>query len=69
MRGHGEVFEARKKAYSGPRWHIACINWSHPMAPHAVAYFFEGVESFHKYFATWAEAVEWTDATIRSLAK
>jgi len=43
------------------KWRIACINWSHETAPHAVAYYIEGERLHDRYFPTWAEAVSWVD--------
>ena len=41
------------------RGQVACINWSHPTAPHALAYFRDGFGRAYgaKYFATWADAM------------
>jgi len=40
------------------RWVVACINWSHPDAPHALAYLNTPDGAMHeRYFPTWAEAI------------
>jgi hypothetical protein len=65
VRGHGEDSERSTGLLRGPRFRVACINWSHAAAPHAVVYL-EGM--FDRYFATWAEAIEWADRTARRFA-
>jgi hypothetical protein len=66
VRGHGEDSERSTGPLRRPRIRVACINWSHPRAPHAVVYL-EGM--FDRYFATWSEAIEWVDMTARRFAR
>ena len=41
------------------RFKIACINWGHPDAPHALSYVLIGSEmAGEAYHATWCEAVQ-----------
>lgn len=48
------------------RWTVACINWTKPGLPHAVAYLRHGRRGeFHRYFDTHAEAIAWADAQAR----
>ena len=51
------------------RWKVACINWSHPDAPHAAAYLVgpDGM-IFDRYFATHAEAIAFADKHSRRTA-
>jgi hypothetical protein len=40
------------------RWKVACINWSHPDAPHAISYLWDGEEMrTERYWPTWADAM------------
>lgn len=40
------------------RWKIACINWGHDDAPHALAYVWDGSEmTFERYFPRWLDAI------------
>jgi hypothetical protein len=64
--GHDEDSERSTGLLRGSRWRVACINWSHADAPHAVVYL-EGM--FDRYFTTWSEAIEWADMTARRLAR
>lgn len=52
------------------RWKIACINWSHPDAPHASAYILDprGSMIASWYFPTWHEAVEFVARCLRRAA-
>lgn len=49
------------------RWRVACINWSHPTAPHATAYLIDinGLLRYGEYFATHAEAITYADKQAR----
>jgi hypothetical protein len=41
-----------------PRWVVACINWTHPDAPHAMSYLWDGDEmKGEAYHADWSEAM------------
>lgn len=54
---------------NGRRIKVACINWSHADAPHALAYVLDPAEGIvaERYFDTWPEAIaytsEWQDPT------
>ncbi len=40
------------------RWKVACINWGHPDAPHAMTYRLRDAElQAEHYWPTWADAV------------
>lgn len=44
------------------RWKVACINWTHPDAPHALAYAWDGHEiRAERYFPTWPDALAWAN--------
>lgn len=48
------------------RWTVACINWSKPGLPHAVAYLRHGRAGYHHvYFDTHAEAIAYADRQAR----
>lgn len=49
---------------------VACINWNHPSpTPHAIAYVLRDGEMIaDRYFATWAEAMEYAVPLARRLA-
>lgn len=49
------------------RWKVACINWTHPGAPHAIAYSVgdDGHMIYSRYFPTHAEAIRFADDTAR----
>jgi hypothetical protein len=53
----------------GPvRWKAACINWSHPDAPHGMAYAVRDGEIVADwYFATWSEALTFADQRARGV--
>lgn len=41
------------------RWKVACINWSHPDAPHAVSYALrDGEMVADQFHVTWDDAME-----------
>lgn len=48
---------------------VACINWTHPDAPHALVYVLDSAEGIvaERFFDTWAEAITrattWFDRT------
>lgn len=50
------------------RWKVACINWSLPDAPKAVAYVLgaDGFACGWSDFPTWAEAVAYADHHART---
>ncbi|WP_461169288.1 hypothetical protein [Arthrobacter sp. Z1-15] len=52
------------------RWKVACINWGHPTAPHALAYLMTPSGAFGggKYFATHAEAITYANKQARRTA-
>lgn len=45
------------------RWKVACINWTYPDAPHAIAYSVgdDGHMIYSQYFPTHAEAITFAD--------
>lgn len=46
----------------GPRWKVACINWPHRDAPHAVTYLLiDGGAEITRYHDTWEDAIAWLD--------
>lgn len=51
-----------------PRWKVACVNWSHPTAPKAIAYLIGkgGSSVFDKQFRTFAEAIAYADRAART---
>lgn len=41
------------------RWKIACINWGHDDAPHALVYLLvDGEARAERYFPAWADAIK-----------
>lgn len=49
---------------------VACINWSHPDAPHAMAYVLvDGAAEMTFYCATWAQAMERANNIAGRIAK
>jgi hypothetical protein len=62
--------EGRTDARKVSPWQVACINWSHADAPHAVAYYNDGgTIAFTRYFGEWPDAIEWAQRTARRFAK
>ena len=49
------------------RWKVACVNWSTPTAPHAIAYLIgpEGFAIAVRCFDTHAEAITYADNQAR----
>ena len=51
-------------------WQVACINWNHADAPHAVAYYIDGgAIAFTRYFGAWSDAIEWADWQARRFTR
>ncbi|WP_232676705.1 hypothetical protein [Nocardioides sp. R-C-SC26] len=64
-----------KKQLLAGRWRVACINWTHPDAPHAVAYLAidhpDGTKTaeYSAYFTTWTEALGYAVTRARKYAE
>jgi hypothetical protein len=66
----GVASDGRTGARRVSPWHVACINWSHVGAPHAVAYYIDGGSiTYSRYFGEWSDAIEWAQRTARRFAK
>ena len=66
----GGLFTARKVHEMNFRWKVACINWSHPDAPHGLTHLLDGdLIVLERFFPTHAEALNFADSFARKETK